>query len=177
MKEIVTYKYDSFIDYKGQEHKIIVCAVSRRVNADICLDNVVGYIGGVYRDIPKILSFGVAICNPTDQYNQTQGEKMAYGRAINYSNDNCPTLLSSHAGFFNDTTVKAIMDNYIEYIKRDPGSVINGYDAAKKKYIEEKELKEDISKMPADYKDKLKFLATCTPDNIKYAKKVLKFIS
>ena len=32
MKEKIVYKFDSFIDYEGKEHKIVMAAVSRPVD-------------------------------------------------------------------------------------------------------------------------------------------------
>jgi hypothetical protein len=181
MKEIATYCYGSFNDYKGQEHKIIVCALSQRVNCENSVEtNVVHIYSDVDDDwgdesyVAKILSFGVAICNPIDNYNQEHGEMIAYNRAKKY--EDCPLLTSSRAGFFNTATVTAILNNYIDYIQKDPGSAIAGYDRAKEKFYEEQDLKNDVSKMTEDEKSKIKILATSAPENIEYAKKVIKFI-
>jgi len=181
MKEIATYCYGSFNDYKGQEHKIIVCALSQRANCENSVETDMVRIyndandeWGDESDVAKILSFGVAICNPIDSYNQEHGEMIAYNRAKKYGD--CPLLTSSRAGFFNTATVTAIANNYIDYIQRDPGSVIPGYDRAKAKFFEEQDLKNDVSKMSEEDKNKVKILAKCAPENIEYAKKVVKYI-
>lgn len=180
MKEIAMYGYGSFNDYKGQEHKIIVCALSRRanVNNSIEVPPVTVYANenddwGIQSSVAKVLSFGVAICNPIDAYDKEHGEIIAYNRA---KSEDAAVLTSSRAGFFNTTTVTAILNNYIDYIQKDPGSAIAGYDQAKEKFYEEQDLKNDVSKMTEDEKSKIKILATSAPENIEYAKKVIKFI-
>lgn len=179
MKEIVTYRYGSFNDYKGQEHKVIVCALSACVDNKDIIDGVSIYDGeldpyGVNVDITKILSFGVSICNPADNYSKEHGEVIAYNRAKKYTK--CPFLLSNHAGFFNTFTVDAIANNYLEYIQRDPGSIINGYDIAKQKFIEDQALKEEVSKMSKEDKDRMKIISKCTQEDIEYSKKIAKYI-
>lgn len=180
MREVITYRYGSFNDYKGQEHKIIICAVSQKVNVgelevspiEIYKDptDVVGYA----KNVSKILSFGVAICNPVDDYNPQQGEMIAYNRAKDY--DTCPMIISNRAGFFNTVTVNAIINNYLEFIQNDPGSILKGYEAAKSKFFEEQDLKNDVSHMSEEEKTTVKILSEASPENIEYAKKVVKFL-
>lgn len=177
MKEIVTYRYGSFNDYKGQEHKVIVCALSTRVNnmavdVHVYEDEFDDY--GVDIDTIKTLSFGVSICNPIDEYSQKHGETIAYNRAKKYTE--CPLLVSNRAGFFNTFTVDAIANNYLEYIQKDPGSVIDGYDEAKRKFLKEQDLKKEVSKMTDADKAKIRTLANSTTEDIKYAKEIVKFI-
>lgn len=181
MKEIVTYRYGSFNDYKGQEHKIIVCAISQRVNEGTQMEAspVTLYEDeydefGIDQPITKILSFGVAICNPIDAYSQEHGEMIAYNRAKKFTD--CPLLTTSKSGFFNTSTVAALIENYISYIQKDPGSVIAGYDSAKAKFFEEQDLKNDISKMNDTDKNTIRILAASAPENIEYAKKVIKYL-
>lgn len=180
MKEVVMYGYGSFNDYKGQEHKVIVCALTRKVNNGYCpeVDSIRIYeneedYDGKFARVVKTLSFGVAICNPIDKYDEEHGQTIAYNRA---KSDTSQMLFSTRLGFFNTATVTSILNNYIEYIQKDPGSIISGYDEAKKKFYTEKDLKDDVSKMSEDLKAKMKILASCTPENIEYAKKIVKYI-
>ena len=174
------YSYGSFNDYKGQEHKIIVCALSRRANAGntIETDPIVLYKDeeddwGQAYDVAKVLSFGVAICNPIDAYDKDHGEMIAYNKA---KSDKAVVLLSSRGGFFNTATVSALLNNYVDYIQKDPGSVIAGYDEAKERFYVEQDLKNDVAKMTEEEKTKVTILANSAPENIAYAKKVIKYI-
>ena len=186
MKEVVMYGYGSFKDYKGQEHKVIVCAVSRKVNERNCVEVPPTIIyddpyADPYSDnssrafyVRKILSFGVSICNPIDNYNEEHGKKIAYNRALS---NNAQVLTSSQAGFFNTATVTAMLNNYVEYIQRDPGSIINGYDASKKKFLEEKKWKDEAATVTNDKdKENLRLLANATEENLEYARKVVKYL-
>ena len=180
MKEIATYVTSSFVDYKGVEHKFTVCALSRKVNEDgtIKVSDI-----GVYEDddweptqifnTTKVLSFGVAVCNPTDTFNEEHGKMIAYNKA---KSDKAPFLTSSRLGFFNTTTVDAILNNYVDFIKRDPGSVINGYDKAKKQFLEDEELNDELSHLTEEDKQKIRILAFATPENLEYAKKMIKYV-
>lgn len=180
MREVVMYGTGSFNDYKGQEHKIIVCALTRKVNDkdyknvdDVFVyENEDDYVGKCAQ-LVKTLSFGVSICNPVDNYNEEYGQMIAYNRAKSCTDQ---MLFSTRLGFFNTTTVTTILNNYIQYIQKDPGSVIPGYDAAKKKFHMEQDLKDDVAKMSEATKEKMKVLSTCNPENIEYAKKVVKYI-
>lgn len=178
MKEIVTYRHGSFKDFKGVEHKVVVCAISRRVNtsnSELFTSSMnIGSYNDCYHYLPeKILSFGVAVCNPIDNYNEEHGEMIAYNKAKSPS---APTLTSDRTGFFNTSTVGFLLNNYLEYIERDPGSVIPGYDEAKRKHQTACDLKDDISKMDDVMKAKIRILAESTPESIEYAKKVVKYI-
>ena len=180
MKEVVMYSYGSFNDYKGQEHKIVVCALSRRANVknSIEADPITIYKDseddwGQMFDVAKVLSFGVSICNPIDAYDKDHGEMIAYNRA---KSEDAPVLASNRAGFFNTSTVTAILNNYVDYIQKDPGSVIAGYDQAKEKFYAEQDLKNDVAKMTDADKAKVKILAASAPENIEYAKRVVKYL-
>ena len=175
------YRHGSFKDFKGVEHKVIVCAVSRRVNTDNSevftspMEIGPDREGDCHYYVPeKILSFGVAVCNPIDTYNEEHGEMIAYNKA---KSSNAPTLTSDRTGFFNTSTVGFLLNNYLEYIEKDPGSVVTGYDEAKRKYQTACDLKDDVSKMDDVMKAKIKILAESTPESVEYAKKVVKYIN
>ena len=173
-REIVSYAYGEFNDYKGNMHRVIVCSVSKRFKNAECpfvteYDNEDEY----YSELEKSLSIGVAICNPIDEYDESKGEMMAYNRAIS---DGSIVLYSTRAGMFNTQTVTAIMNNYLDYIKRDPGSIIKGYDLAKKKWQERLDFLDDIKKMNEEDIKKIQILANSTQETIDYAKKIAKLL-
>ena len=117
---------------------------------------------------------GVAICNPADEYDQVKGEMMAYSRAK--SEYASIILTTSRRGMFNTATVNAILSNYLDYIIKDPGSIIKGYDKGKANYLEKQKLMDDIANMNEEDLEFLTFLAAATPENIAYAKKIVKLL-
>lgn len=137
------FKYGSFIDYKGVEHKFTVAGVVIR----ICQEDEV-YIESSNWDrifiptsIEKILSVGISICNPGsettkgDEYNRFRGEKQAQGRAIKLRDDTAVRVVAvTKSGMLNDKVVDAILEDTVENIKNNPGQFIKGYNAAEKKW-------------------------------------------
>jgi len=173
MKEIVSYVYGSFNDYLGKEHKIIVCGVTMSIKDDeyyvMTYDE---YDLETYLDVQKVLSIGVSICNPGDEYDQQKGEMIAYNRAKDV--ENSIILTSSRRGMFNTSTVNFLLNDYLTYIERDPGSVLKGYDKAKLAYQEKIDILDDINKMKPSELEFLKRISEVTPEQIKYAIKVCK---
>lgn len=171
MKEIVSYVYGSFNDYKGVEHKIIVCGITTRYKNDegpqvITYDeNEFEY----YIDVEKVLTIGVAICNPIDVYDSEKGETIAYSRA---KSEESIIMTTSRPGMFNTETVMSILNNYLHFIEKDPGSVINGYDESVKKFKLRADLADDVNKMTEEQKQFIKKLANVTPEGLEYAKKL-----
>lgn len=134
-KEIVNYKNGEFVDYMGNTHKFVVAAVSTS-NFDISL-NLYNDFGDFVeeRSVPKGIFIGIAICNPKDEFDLEKGKMIAYNKAVGMKNLNHPAMYSARPGFINTEVVDALLNNIVNYVKKDPGSVIEGYDDAKKKYM------------------------------------------
>lgn len=133
MKEKVSYKIGQFTDYLGNVHKFVIAGVSTecpgREDTEI-------YITDYNHDeeVAKALLIGVAICNPKDDFDEEKGKKIAYNKAINYKNLHHPALYTTRPGYINTEVVDALLNNVANYIAKDPGSVIPGYDESKKKF-------------------------------------------
>lgn len=176
MKEIVAYVCGSFNDYLGKEHKVVVCGITTPIsNDDMSLLSYDENDFEEYYDIQKVLTIGVSICNPLDEYNQEKGEMIAYGKAKNL--DTAIRLTSSRRGMFNTSTVNFILNDYLSYIERDPGSVIKGYDKARAIHIEKIDMLDDIKKLSEKELDFIKRAATLTPEQLDYARKVSKLLN
>ena len=176
MKEIVAYVYGSFNDYLGKEHKVVVCGITTPIsNDDMSLLTYDENDFEEYYDIQKVLTIGVSICNPIDEYNQEKGEMIAYGKAKNL--DTAIRLTSSRRGMFNTSTVNFILNDYLSYIERDPGSVIKGYDKARAIHIEKVDILDDIKKLSEKELELLKYVAVLTPEQLDYARKVSKLLN
>lgn len=118
-KDIVTYKFGSFVNYEGVSQKVIVCAVSKSP----CCDE--DYI-------VRELYLGLSICNPNDTYDEELGKKIAYSKAVNID----PVLFATFPGIINSSTVDNILNSELEFIKKHPGKYIAGYDEKAKKHFD-----------------------------------------
>ena len=133
MKEKIVYKFDSFIDYEGKEHKIVMAAVSRPVDTVYVTEDTTNV-----KDIKKVLSIGVAVCSPEDKYDESIGMKIAYAKAIN---KNCLIkLYVLSPGMINTQMVEALMKQELHYIKNNPQNCIKGY---KDSYYKFKQLEQE----------------------------------
>ena len=139
MKEVVTYGKGEFVDYLGETHPFIVAAVS---TTDITEEGQSLWLSlydeyGPLDEEPlnKALFIGVAICNPKDEFDEEKGKAIAYNKAVNAKSLHHPAMFSTRPGYINTDVVNALVNNIINYIKKDPGSVIAGYDIARKKYL------------------------------------------
>lgn len=165
MKEIVNYKSGEFVDYLGETHKFVVCAVSTKNFKDregnevfnvLRMETYDDYVDEM--DFPRALFLGVSICNPKDEFDLEKGKIIAYNKATTIKDINHPAIYTTRPGFINTEVVEALLNNSVEYIKRDPGSVIPGYDKARKKYLKKRE-------------DEL-FLGTVNPEILDLAKSI-----
>ena len=158
MKEKVQYLFDSFIDFKGEEHKFVICAVSQLVNNNSLLC--------------KKVTLGFSICNPGDEFNEEFGTTIAYNRA---KSENCShELYVSKSGMINTKLVSALLEQEAEYLKRDPNSQIKGYREAENKFHEKQKsnfsnYEKEVLKYIKDNPNKTSFLEKIV--NTIYAKK------
>lgn len=148
-REICEYLVDSFIDYAGKKHHIIVCAVSSSPakrcyealkvswvdedwNVDDCDD--------VY-EVFRMVQLGVAICNPGDSFEMETGQKIARNKAINSD----AVLFSTKPGIINKGLIQGLLVQEIEFIKGNPGIVIPGYHDSKARYEKKQAEKTELT--------------------------------
>lgn len=173
MKEVVNYRKGELVDYNGETHHFVVAAVS---TTDICegslwltlYDNREGDIVDE-EELTKGLFIGVAVCNPKDEFDEEKGKMIAYNKATNAKNLHHPAMFTTRPGYINTEVVEALLNNIVNYIEKDPGSVIAGYDDAKKKFLKKakdqqfvdssskelKKLAEDIKALSSEDKKNL----------------------
>ena len=192
-KEKVVYKEGTFTNYEGKVQKFIICAISRvpEVNTCLSLPDNNEYMMEYYGDELKELSVGVSITNTKDSFDEEFGKKIAYSKAksnkksfmltnrpgfISKAKSNKKSfMLTNRPGFINEDVVNALLANYVKYIQKDPGSVIAGYDAAKKKYLEKKKYVNLAEDMASDTLAAMGALADATSDELETAKKLRKY--
>lgn len=140
MKEIKkVFKQAEFVDYRGRANKFIVCALSFAYDRRSTINSMVLLPTKDSADtisVNKFLTLGVAFCHQNDEFDPAIGEKIAYEKALNAANSGATFLATNEPGMINEDTVTAFVDNKIKYIQKDPGSLIAGYDEARRKYEE-----------------------------------------
>lgn len=109
----VEYIVDSFKDFTGEERKFVMAAVSLHGEPEVYIEE---------DDEPidndmKVLSIGVSVCRPDDEFNETLGKTIAEGKATKYRNH---ALYAVDAGLINETMVKALLQQEAEYFKVNP---------------------------------------------------------
>lgn len=154
MKEHVEVIHDSFVDYAGKTHYFTIAAISSMLprngkelgfNEELANEDVLHEVGifvegyGTYDylcDVTKALRLGIAVCNPTDKFDEKVGALKAIARARNSK----PALLATNPGTINTRMVHALLEQEAEYVKNNPEYVIVGYIDMKNRYEKRKEM-------------------------------------
>lgn len=140
-QDIAEFLVDSFIDYKGDEHKVVLCALSQTPEKSIDDDNLMvvwsnGYdvdeTADICHDVFRTVSLGVAICCPADKkvFSEEIGKKIALNRAEKA----IPKFVSLEPGIVNTTVVRAFLEQEMAFVKKCPEKFIKGYEEAQVHY-------------------------------------------
>lgn len=140
MKNYTTVIQDRFTDYAGKEHKFVIAAVSETFKEGERPDlvNVRGFDADVLGSAIKGVKIGIAICNPTDKYE----EKAGVYRAVARAEEAGYALLSTSRGYINETVVKALLASEATYIKNNPELYIAGYAEMRDRFLKNQEMEE-----------------------------------
>ena len=139
-QDIAEYLVDSFVDFKGNVHQVVLCALSQSPES-IDSDNLmVAWSDGetvddsadIFHDVFRMVSLGIAICCPADKkvFSEEIGKKIALNRA----EKEIPKFVSIFPGVVNTTLVRAFLSQEMEFIKKNPEQFIVGYAEAKERY-------------------------------------------
>lgn len=139
-QDIAEYLVDSFVDFKGDVHQVVLCALSQSPES-IDSDNLmVAWSDGetvdesadIFHDVFRMVSLGIAICCPADKkvFSEEIGKKIALNRA----EKEIPKFVSLFPGVVNTTLVRAFLRQEMEFIKKNPEQFIVGYAEAKERY-------------------------------------------
>ena len=123
------YIVGAFTDYTGKERQFVMAAVSMHAEMDVTIEE---DYDAVAND-EKILSIGIAVCRPNDEFNEALGKRIAEGKATKYRDH---AIYATDAGLINDAVVKALLQQESEYFKVNPGRYLAGYDKDAAKYKE-----------------------------------------
>lgn len=131
---------DQFTDYAGKVHKFIIVALCESMKGEEAPKVV--KVEGIEVDnlglIVKGVRLGVAICNPTDKYEEKAGVYRAIARAeeADYS------LLAPSRAKIGPKVVKSLLEQEADYVKKHPEDFIPGWEEMKERYLKRKRMEE-----------------------------------
>lgn len=141
-QDIVIYKVDSFIDYTGKKRMIVACALSETPGDDQ-YDLLVGWVdcngriqtnAKLCHEVYRMVTVGIAVCNPEDTFNEEVGRKIAYNKAKNI--ESLPRIYAPCKGVITKELVDTFLNQQIQFFKEHPETIIVGYQEAAQKYTE-----------------------------------------
>lgn len=151
-QDVAEYLIDSFVDFKGEEHKIVACALSQsseKSEGDYKL--AVGWIDDDsymdihdpdYAEVCRVISVGISVCHPTDTFDKERGKANAYNKALH--DPKCPTIYTRDRGVASKTLVKAFLKQEVNFLKENPERIIKGYNQMKARFDKKQALKAKV---------------------------------
>lgn len=162
-QDIAEFLVDSFIDYKGDEHKIVLCALSQTPdqydNDTLMVVWSNGYdvdeTADICHEVLRTVSLGVAICCPADKkaFSEEIGRKIALNRAEKA----IPKFVSLEPGVVNTTVVRAFLEQEMAFVKKCPEKFIKGYDEAKAHYNKKLNLDKTVKNLSPEEAEVVEF--------------------
>lgn len=174
-QDVAEFLTDSFIDFKGETHRVTLCALSQSPEATDGDDLMVAWTDGdtvddsadIFHEVFRVVSLGMAICCPSDEkvFSEEIGKRIAKNRAEKA----VPKFVSLFPGVVNTTLIRAFLNQEMEYIKKNPEQFIIGYSEAKARYDKKVNLDKTIKNLTQDEAVAVE-LATKGVDILKCAK-------
>lgn len=129
----IAYKVEEFIDYTGKTRKFVMTAVSIIPDEYCALIETKDKerIFNITNEFSKILSIGVSVCRPNDEFDVNLGIDIAVGKAIKNTDHR---LYSNDEGLINNLMVNALLEQECKYFKSNPGRYLKGYDKDMEKF-------------------------------------------
>lgn len=149
-QDVAEYLIDSFVDFKGEEHKIVACALSQspEESEDGC-KLAVGWVNEKdeficiddpdYAEVCRVISIGISVCHPTDIFDEKKGKTNAYNKALH--DPKCPTIYTKDRGVASSTLVKTFLQQEVNFLKENPDRIIKGYNQMKAHFDKKQALK------------------------------------
>lgn len=134
MEKCIEVIKDNFIDYAGKKHYFVIAAISVELAgwtvSGLRYSKSGASAYAVIDVVPKGIKIGYAICNPLDKFEEKIGVERAIGRARKSN----PSIFTTHKGYVNTKTVRALLESEAEFLKKNPELYIAGYKDAMKAY-------------------------------------------
>ena len=133
MEDNAKFINDSFVDFAGKTHYFTVVATSTNKKGTYIVNEESGYC---FPPVETEIHLGVSICNPDDPFAESKGITKATKRA-----DNSPAILYiTKKCYGTNGLINALLKREAEYIKKNPGKYIKGYDEARVRYFKRKRM-------------------------------------
>lgn len=174
-KDVVMYKSGNIVDFQGLNHPFVVCALStssfNNDSQEVAITVYDGFNGTALGDAlsPRAVFIGVAVCNPTDTWDEEKGKMIAFNKARGFkptAPEKSAAIFATRAGMISEGLVKALLDREVEHIQEDPEYVIKGYNKMKARYEEKQAMKAYVDETPDNLKEIASKLATMNPKDI-----------
>jgi len=126
--DYIDFKLGTFEDFKGNERLIIACSISEPVEKGLTAQ----WKGLNGSEVPLLRAFkvGIAVYNPTDDFDLEVGKKHALEKA----NNSYPILFTTIGSVINENVTVALLDNAIKEFAKHPETVIPNYKENAAKY-------------------------------------------
>lgn len=151
-QDVAEYLIDSFVDFKGEEHKIVACALSQspEESEDGCKlavgwvrdDSYMDTYDQDYAEVCRVVSVGISVCHPTDTFDEKRGKANAYNKALH--DPKCPTIYTRNRGVASRTLVDAFLKQEVNFLKENPERIIKGYNQMKALFDKKQALKAKV---------------------------------
>lgn len=159
MKDIAEFLTDSFIDYKGQKHIVTACALSQSPKSEgyaltvgwADVDNYIDDDDSICDKVYRMVSIGIAICNPSDTYDEETGKKVAYNKAS--ADKPQSRIYSTGPGLIGKSLVRALLRQEVDFVMKHPEKIIKGYEEAKNRYNQRELIKKTYKELTDNEKN------------------------
>lgn len=174
-QDVVEYMTDSFVDFNGVERKIVACALSQTPEpSDDGYNLCIGWTDAEgntdiddndFAPVYRVVTVGIAVCNPVDKYDEEVGKKTAYNKALH--DPKCPTIITKDKGVASRALVAAFMRQEVEFTKSNPERIIAGYNRKKERFDKREKIRKEFSKL-SEAEQHIVQLAQSGVDILKY---------
>lgn len=145
--DYVDFKLGTFKDFRGQYRLIIGCCTSEQVEKGL----VATWDGVDMQGAPllRVVRVGIAVYNPTDEFDLEVGRKHARERAAKSQ----PILYTAAGSVISEEVSIALLNQAMANFAKNPESVIPGYKEAEAKYAKIKKSEDFINSTDDDNVD------------------------
>lgn len=158
-QDIATYLVDSFVDYKGDTHHIVACALSQSPKQDSHTlrvgwadkANRLDVDDHLFHEVYRMVTVGIAICNPEDNFDYEKGKQIAYHKAANI--ENLPRIYAPCKGVITKDLVDTFLKQQVTFFKEHPEALIEGYAEKASAHQELEKAKAEIANLDETEKE------------------------
>lgn len=174
-KDVVMYKNGSIVDFQGNNHPFVVCALStssfnndgQTVEIGVYNNYDGDYLGST--EAARAVFIGISVCNPVDEWDEEKGKMIAYNKAKGFKASNpakSAAIFATRAGMISEGLVQALLDREVQHVIDDPEYVIKGYNRMKERFLAKQEMQKYVSETPQELVEIAEKLNSLNQDQI-----------